>query len=402
MKGVSRVIVIGALGYFVDIYDLVLFSILRVSSLKGIGVPDSELLSTGVQLLNSQMLGMLVGGIFWGILGDKRGRVSVLFGSILMYSAANIANAFVTSVPQYTILRFIAGVGLSGELGAAITLVSEVMSKEKRGYGTAIVAGVGLSGAVFAGLVGDMFSWKVAYIIGGCLGFLLLILRIQMLDSPVFQKMQQEKEIRRGDLRLLFQSRARFSKYLYGILIGVPIWYVVGILVTFCPEIGKALGAVEPLSPGKGIFYTYAGISIGDILSGFISQWWKSRKKVVLTCLCALAGLELILLFSSHFSASYFYTLCFFLGLVTGYWAVFVTISAEQFGTNLRATVATSTPNFVRGSVVLITSAFQYLKDPLGIQYSALAVGISTIMLALWALSRMQETFGVDLDYIEK
>lgn len=394
-------VLVGALGYFVDIYDLVLFSILRTASLKDLGVPEADLLEVGVRLLNWQMSGLVLGGILWGILGDKRGRLSVLFGSIFLYSAANIANAFVTTVDQYSCLRFIAGIGLAGELGAAITLVAEILPKEVRGYGTAIVAGVGLSGAVFAGLTADLMTWRAAYFIGGALGMLLLITRMTLVESGMFAEVKTQS-VRRGDLRLLFANGARAWRYLSCILIGVPIWYVVGILVTFAPEIAQALGAVEPVSAGKGILFCYLGIAIGDLGSGVLSQWIGSRKRVVAFSYAIEALLVGILLFSHGFTANYYYIVCFLLGLSTGYWAVFVTMASEQFGTNLRATVTTTVPNFVRGSVVLLTLGFRALQAPLGLAGSALAVFVVSMVLAIFALRSLEETHARDLNYLEE
>ncbi len=396
----SPLVLVGALGYFVDIYDLVLFSILRTASLKALGVPEAELLDTGVLLLNWQMSGLLVGGIIWGVLGDKRGRLSVLFGSILLYSLANIANAFVQSVEQYTVLRFIAGIGLAGELGAAITLVAEVLPKEIRGYGTALVAGVGLSGAIFAGLIADILDWKAAYFTGGVLGLLLLLARVRLAESGMFSELKTSG-VRRGDIRLLFASGARAWRYVCCILIGVPIWYVVGILVTFSPEITKSLGVLEPVSAGRGILFCYAGVAPGDLASGVISQWIGSRKKVVAVALAVEAVLVVALLFSRDFTAAYFYGFCFLLGFTTGYWAVFVTMASEQFGTNLRATVTTTVPNFVRGSVVLLTLAFKHFQHALGLAGSALAVFAVILVLAIIALVSLEETHSRDLNYLE-
>ncbi len=392
---------VGALGYFVDIYDLVLFSILRTDSLKGLGVAEGDLLHWGVTLLNWQMTGLLVGGIIWGILGDKRGRLSVLFGSILLYSLANIANSFVQTTEQYAALRFIAGLGLAGELGAAITLVSEVLPTDIRGYGTAIVAGVGLSGAVFAGLIADFMSWRAAYFTGGSLGLLLLFARVSLAESGMFAEAKTTAGVRRGDITLLFANWKRTSRYLACILIGVPIWYCVGILVTFAPEIGKALGAVEPISAGRGILFCYAGVALGDLGTGVLSQWIGSRKKVVAYALVVEAILTVVLLFSSGFTATYYYTICFFLGLATGYWAVFVTMASEQFGTNLRATVTTTVPNFVRGSVVILSLGFQAMQPRLGLAGSALTVFGIVFVLAVIALMSLDETHSRDLNYLE-
>lgn len=393
-------VLVAALGYFVDIYDLVLFSIVRVASLRGIGVPEGELLDAGVLLLNMQMGGMLLGGLLWGVLGDKKGRLSVLFGSIFLYSAANVANGFVQSVPAYAALRLIAGIGLAGELGAGITLVAEVMGRETRGWGTALVAAVGILGAVVAALIGDAFPWRTAYFVGGGLGLGLLLLRVGIVESGMFEKVQRHATSR-GNFLMLFQKRARAVRYLSVILIGVPIWYVVGILVTFSPEIGRAMGMPEPPQAGRAIMFTYIGLAIGDLGSGAASQLVKSRKKIVGLFL-GLTALGVALYFTAAgASLPVFYATCLGLGIATGYWAVFVTMASEQFGTNIRATATTTAPNFVRGAVVPLTSVFQLAKDGLGVTGSALAVGVVTLLVAALALRGLDETYGRDLDYVE-
>ena len=394
-------VIVSALGYFVDIYDLVLFSIVRVASLRDLGVAEADLLPVGVRLLNMQMTGMLIGGIVWGILGDKLGRVSVLFGSILMYSLANIANGMVTDVESYAWLRLIAGIGLAGELGAAITLVSESLPKESRGIGTSLVAGIGVSGSLLAATVGKHFSWQTAYIIGGCLGLSLLILRVKLLESGMFDQMRVESRIRRGDIMMLFNNVERFGRYVDWILIGLPIWFVIGILVTFSPEICKELGVTGTISAGDAIFWTYAGLVIGDIASGLLSQWLKSRKTTLWIFQIASAILILIYLFSRGMTPDYYYLLCFLLGCSVGYWAIFVTVAAEQFGTNLRATVTTTVPNFVRGSVVVISTAFTIFKDKVGTIQSAITVGMICVVIGMFALKRIKESFGRDLNWME-
>lgn len=394
-------VIVSALGYFVDIYDLVLFSIVRMASLRDLGVPEADLLDVGVRLLNMQMTGMLIGGIIWGVLGDKLGRVSVLFGSIILYSLANIANGLVTNVEAYAWLRLIAGIGLAGELGAAITLVSESLTKESRGIGTSVVAAVGVSGALLAATVGKYFSWKIAYVTGGVLGLALLMLRIRMLESGMFHKVKAEEHVRRGDVRMLVNNLERFGRYVDCILIGIPLWFVIGILVTFSPEICKELGATGPVSAGDGIFWAYAGLVVGDILSGIVSQWLKSRKATLWIFQLSSAVIVGVFLFSREMPPSYYYFLCFVMGISVGYWAIFVTVAAEQFGTNLRATVATTVPNFVRGSVVLVSTAFTYLKVQVGTVESALTVGMVCYLVGLMAIRRIQESFGRDLNYLE-
>ncbi len=397
----NTTVLVSALGYFVDIYDLIIFSIVRVPSLTTLGVPQKELGNVGLTILNMQMAGMLVGGIIWGILGDKKGRLSVLFGSILLYSIANFANAFVPNTDLYALLRFVAGVGLAGQLGAAVTLVSEVMPKETRGYGTALVATIGVTGAIFAAIVGELFSWQTAYIIGGILGFVLLLTRMHMFESGIFKTVQTANVVK-GKFTSLFTSRDRFFRYLNCILIGLPIWFVVGVLVTLSPEFGKLLGYNDPIMAGRAVMFTYTGLIFGDFLSGFISQLLKSRKKIVLFFLLSTLTFILIYLFLPGKSAAYFYSLCFALGFSIGYWAVFVTVASEQFGTNLRATVTITVPNFVRGAVVVLVSAFKWLIPMIGMVHAALVVSVVSIAIAIVSLYHLHETFGRDLNFTEE
>lgn len=400
-NAIGAAIVVAALGYFVDIYDLILFSIVRVPSLKSLGLEGSQLLDVGAWLLQMQMGGMLIGGILWGVLGDLRGRLSVLFGSIFLYSIANIANGFVTTVDQYAWLRLIAGIGLAGELGAGITLVSEIMHKDKRGYGTTIVATVGILGAVVAWLVGDYFDWRIAYFVGGGLGLALLVLRIGVYESGMFSAVKASN-VQRGNFFSFFSSGRRTLKYLNCILIGVPIWYVVGILITFSPEIGVALGMPELPDAGKAVMFCYIGLAAGDLVSGTLSQVFKSRKKITFIFLCLTAICVLIYIMSSGISATMFYVLCVALGFSSGYWAIFVTIASEQFGTNVRATATTTVPNFVRGAVVLLTSLFKTLNPQLGILTTTAIIGFPLLLIAMLSLWGLEETYGKDLDYVEE
>jgi putative MFS transporter len=398
----SLPVIVAALGYFVDIYDLVLFSIVRVPSLKSLGFSGQDLIDKGVFLLNMQMVGMLIGGILWGVLGDRRGRLKIMFGSIFLYSVANLANGVVSSLTAYSVLRFIAGIGLAGELGAGITLVSEVLHTSIRGYGTMLVATVGVSGAILANIVANAFNWQYAFIIGGGLGLLLLIARISIAESGMFQAMEAEDGIRRGDLIALFADRRRFLRYLNSVLIGIPIWFIVGILITFSPEFAKTLGATGPVSAGNAVMFCYLGLVFGDLSSGLISQVLKSRKKVVLLfMLLSIAAIAFYFL-QGRSTPGFFYGVCLVLGFTSGYWAIFVTIAAEQFGTNLRATVATTVPNFVRGMVVPITILFQFFRKYIGLELSALLVGALCIIAAFLSLSSLEETFHKDLNYFEE
>lgn len=404
-------VIVAALGYFVDIYDLLLFSIVRQSSLMSMGVPEARLLETGEFLLRIQMGGLLLGGLLWGIMGDKRGRLSVLFGSILLYSLANIANGFASTVEQYAWLRFIAGIGLAGELGAGITLVSETLPKEKRGYGTTIVAAFGLMGAVVANVVSKLTDphWQIAYFIGGGLGLLLLIARVGILESGMFLQ-TKDKNVERGNVLALFSNRGRFVRFIGCIFIALPIWYAIGILITFSPEFAKALGIVEKVKAGDAVMLGYIGLAVGDMISGVASQLLRTRKKIVRLFIFLTLGVVLLYLFPPVKTVSFFYFTCFMVGVGIGYWALFVTIAAEQFGTNLRSTVATSVPNFIRGTVIPITLLFKYLRlqfgdstpgNAQGVIFGALAVGIVTIIIALIALRAIDETFGRDLNYEE-
>ncbi len=397
------VVIVASLGYFVDIYDLILFGIVRVPSLKGIGIADDQLLEKGIYLLNMQMIGMLLGGILWGIMGDKKGRLPVLFFTIALYSIANIANGFVTNIEQYALLRFFAGLGLAGELGIGITLVAEVMTKETRGYGTTLVSGIGIAGAVLGFLVADVFNWRIAYFVGGGLGLLLLFLRAFVYESGMFEKTKEtHKHIKRGNFMSLFTNRKRLMKYIFCILIGVPVWFVIAILVIMSPEFSKALNINGPIVGGAAIMWHYVGASIGSFATGLLSQWLKSRRKALLIAFIFLILFTLIYFSSYGFSSVSFYIIIALLGMAQGYWAVFITIASEQFGTNLRATVTTTVPNFVRGATIPITLAILFLKQKFDLLTAGIIVGTVCIGLALIALHYLEETFHKDLDYHEE
>lgn len=397
------IVIVASLGYFVDIYDLILFGIVRVPSLKGIGISGDQLLEKGIYLLNMQMIGMLLGGILWGIMGDKKGRLPVLFFTIALYSVANFANGFVTNIEQYAVLRFFAGLGLAGELGIGITLVSEVMSKETRGYGTTLVSGIGIVGAVLGFLVADLFNWRVAYFVGGGLGLLLLLLRASVFESGMFEKTKNEhKHIERGNFLSLFTNRKRLLKYILCIMIGVPTWYIVAILVIQSPEFGKALHIKGNIDGGAAVMWHYVGLSIGSFVTGLLSQWLRSRKKALLIAFIMLLIFTSLYFSAYGFSAVSFYVILVMLGIAVGYWAVFITTASEQFGTNLRATVTTTVPNFVRGATVPITFAVLYLKIKFDLITAGIIVGSVCIGLALIALYLLEETYHKDLDYNEE
>ncbi|TLV00921.1 MFS transporter [Dyadobacter luticola] len=393
-------VIVAALGYLVDMYDLFLFSVVRVPSLKALNVPAEQLLTEGIRLLNYQMAGMLIGGVLWGIIADKRGRLSVLFGSIIMYSLANIGNGFVQSLDQYALLRFVAGVGLAGELGAGITLVTEVLPKEIRGYGTTLVATLGVLGAILAYFVADLFAWRISYFVGGGMGLLLLVLRFNVFESGMFKQVK-ENTVDRGNILMILTNKKRLGKYLMAILVGLPIWFVVGILITFSPEFGAAKG-VEGINAGKAVMLAFSGQVAGDIISGLLSQYLKSRKKVIrLFIILSLAMVVGYLLIPMQDLFS-FYLLCTLLGFCNGYWTLFITIAAELFGTNLRATVATTVPNFVRGATIPLAALFVQFKPDLGVIQSGLLIGVATSALAMLALYFLEETFTKDMNFVEK
>jgi len=390
-----------ALGYFVDAYDLILYNIVRMKSLQGLGVADADLMRVGLDLLNAQLIGMLLGGVFWGVWGDKKGRRSVLFGSIFLYSAATLANGFIHTLTAYTACRFLAGIGLAGELGAGVTLVSEIMPPKTRGYGTMLVASVGVLGVVTASVVGDLFPWRTAYFVGGTLGLGLLLLRMGVTESGLFESLKT-RPVEKGNFLMLFNNGARFRKYLCVVLSALPIWFLIGLFVTFSPEIGKSLGLDPSPQAGRSVLFFYIGITLGDLTTGYLSQRYRSRKKVMGWFL-GLAGLATAGVFVwGGQSLSLFYAGCGLLGWTSGYWAVFITASAEQFGTNLRATAATTAPNFVRGLTVPLALVFKPLAASLGAVHALWILGVPVWVMGFIALSRLEETYGKDLDYFEK
>ena len=405
----NLVVLVAALGYFVDIYDLQLFNVVSKTSIRGIGITDPEVVDRYDYILFLwQMSGMLVGGLLWGILGDQKGRKSVLFGSILLYSLANVANAFVVNLDQYSFIRFVAGIGLAGELGAAITLVSEIMHREHRGFGTMLIVTMGALGAVAAALISNnpfhffgLEPWQVAYLIGGGLGLLLLFLRVGTYESGMFDELKKRKEVKKGNFLMLFTEKNRLKKYIACILIGLPVWYCIGILIKFSEKFAGITGVAGDVKVGFAIMYAYIGLSVGDLLSGILSQVFKSRKKVIMGYLWGTVLLVSIFLFAKGLSVNSYYFLCFLLGCATGYWALFVTVASEQFGTNIRATVTTTVPNFVRGAVVPITLGFKSIELSSGSVYSAVVVGVICIGLAMVATMSVKETFSKDLDYLE-
>ncbi len=400
----SLPVLVAALGYFVDVYDLLLFTIVRQPSVMELGATAESIIVDSAHIINWQMSGLLIGGILWGVIGDKKGRLKVLFGSILLYSIANILTSFVQNVDQYAYCRFIGGIGLAGELGAGITLVSEMLPKHKRGIGTSVVAGVGLSGAVFAYFTFQYTKdWRLCYQIGGVLGLLLLVLRIRVAESFMFESAQLAN-IQKGNFFQFFTNKKRFSKYIKAILIGLPTWFVIGVLVNYSNKFATGLYGVNLIDSGRSIMFAYIGIAIGDLVIGYVSQYFQSRKKALLV-FYSLNILAMVLFFSAYNqNDERMYAICGLLGFSTGYWAIFNQMAAEQFGTNLRATAATTIPNMVRGALPLINFLF---LDILQKQFhwtivqSAIFTGLLVMSITMVAFIYTEETYHKDLDYLE-
>jgi len=393
-------VIVSGLGFLIDAFDLFLFNVYRIPSLKELGLSGDPLTRTGEHLLALQMGGMMIGGILSGMIGDKFGRASVLFASILLYSLSNIANAMVHDVGWYGLVRFLAGVGLAGELGAGITLVSERMTIEKRGYGTILVATLGALGAVLAGLVSEFISWRHAFLGAGIMGLGLLILRLRSLEPSMFLS-SRDSGIRRGSFALLLSNRRRAFRYLACILMGVPIWYSVGLVITLTPEIATFRNMTAfKLSTCFILFQV--GIAVGDLSSGMLSQLLKSRKKILLSymSLAIVFGfLHLVVMKSS----SGLYLTSLGMGLGCGYLSVFVTSTAEHFGINLRVLTTATVTNFMRGAITILVPMHLALQSyfHFDIINSLLIIGAIVWALALISTIRLPETFGKDLNYIE-
>lgn len=396
-------VIVASLGYFVDIYDLIIFGIVKNPSLTDLGLTSStDLFNTGNYILSMQMAGMLIGGIVWGVLGDKKGRLSILFSTILLYSLANLANGFVTGIQQYAWLRFFAGFGLSGELGLGVTLVSEVMSKEKRGLGASVVSGIGILGAVLAFVVAERFNWRTAYWTGGSLGLVLLLLRIAVFESGMYEKTKTQ-HISKGNFIALFTSRTRFRKFLFCTLLALPTWYTVSVLTINAPSFAQdALRITGTVKGSTSVMLHYTGAAIGSFLFGYLSMIFRSRKKAILLATSSITVLTAV--YFSLFNGTPFmlYLVLFVLGIpMGGLWAIFVAAASEQFGTNIRATVTTTAPNFVRGATILITFLLGMLTPVTGLWASGVIVGVIFIGIAFLSVLLTEETYGKDLDYVE-
>ncbi|MBP6022735.1 MFS transporter [Ferruginibacter sp.] len=399
----SLPVIVAALGFFVDIFDLLLFGVVRKPSFRELGLSEAEILTKGELTISIQLIGMVIGGIIWGIIGDKFGRLKVLFGSIILYSLANIANGFVQDINTYIIIRFIAGVGLAGELGAGITLVSEILPKEKRGLAGTIIATCGVLGGISAALLSKVITdWRTLYFIGGGIGLVLLVLRVSVAESTMFSTLEKTT-VRRGNYLQFFTNKDRFFRYAKGMLIGMPVWYCIGILIFFADEFAKRMG-INGITPGNAILFQYIGLGFGDVAAGLLSHQLKSRKKA-LYIFYFIFTVFIILFFTQHNSSpAWFYFICAGLGFGSGISVLYIITSAEQFGTNLRASAATSITNFVRGFTPLLLLIFTQLRNYNSIGYikGAWMIGIAVMLISLSALYFTRESYGKDLDFVEE
>ena len=402
----SLPVIVGALGFFVDIYDLQVFAITRLASFKELGVADDAAKTVGETIINWQMLGLVIGGIAWGVLGDKKGRKSVLFGSILLYSIATILNGFVKDINTYTLLRFVAGLGLAGELGASITLTGEMLPKEKRGIAAAIIATSGVMGTIVAYFVKDWSgdNWRLCYFVGGGMGLALLFLRMSVIDSSMYSS-TKTGGVQMGNLLMIVNNKERFIRYFRGILIGLPVWYVIGILITFSNEFAKNFG-ITGFDQPKSLMLQYVALAFGDMSAGILANYLKSRKKTLYIYYSILTVfIALFFILKGGGSATNMYLLCMGLGFGAGISVLYITMSAEQFGTNLRATAAISIPNLVRGFLPLMLFLFQFLRSKFVFDNyitAAWVVGIIVMVCSWLAVYFTKETFGKDLNYVER
>ncbi len=405
MKKQSYLIGIAAasLGFFVDLYDIIIVSVVRQSSLLGVGVPKEELLTKGVWLLNMQMAGMLIGGFLWGILGDKKGRLSVLFGSILLYSVTTWAAAYAPNYETFLFLRLLAGIGLAGELGAGITLVSEQMPQQKRGLGPAIIGSCGMLGALVGAWVGGRYSWQFTYQLGGYMGFALLFLRLGVLESGLFEELKKTHHTSmRGNLALILGNPYHLRRYVAVVLMGFPGWFVNGIVMTFTPEIAQSMGMGAIPSVATVFTMFFLGFTFGDLSCGLVSQWLKSRKRAIRLYLSAFTILTLAYFAVGRLSLHLYYALFLLMGVSVGYTIVLLTNAAEMFGTNIRSTVTTSALNLLRASVIPQSLLFSALTPALGAATAAGITGVCSISLAFWAFGHLEETFHKRLDFINE
>lgn len=398
------VVIVSGLGYLVDAYDMMIFSVVRTASLTDMGLSGDKLVEAGLQIMNLQMAGLLLGGLVWGMLGDKLGRMKVLFASIIMYSVANFGCGFAQGVADYGVWRFMAGFGLAGEAGAAITIVTESLPKTKRGLGVMLVVACAAMGPLLAGIVGELVEWRHAYMIGGVAGFALLFLRANVKESKVFEHVAHNKKVQRGNLLQFVTNWSLFKRYVCCVLVGVPVWYIIGIQTTLAPEFARSMGVVGAVAAGTALSFNFVGTIVGEILCATMAQVLQSRRQSLILWLLLTLGSVLGYYQLHDVTAQTFYFYCGFLGISIGYWVSLMAATAEQFGTNLRASATTSIPNFIRGSLIPMNMMFVYLHNKVGYSYeqTGLIIGGAVVAMALGALLFMPETFHNDMDFVEE
>jgi MFS transporter, putative metabolite:H+ symporter len=402
-KAIALGIIVSALGFFVDLYDIMALAAIGENSLRSIGIAEAAIKKELTYLQSMQMWGMLLGGFLWGIIGDKYGRLKVLFGSIILYSVFTLLNAFVTGINGYAACRFFAGLGLAGELGAGITLVSEQMRKEKRGLGPAIIAGFGVLGAIVAVIIGKNYDWKTVYIVGGTLGFGLLLLRLGVVESGLFT-IARKSNIARGSFMVILKNKEHLKKFACILLVGMPGWFVNGVMMQLSNFISKSMGMNPLPDKGKVIIYFFIALSLGDVMGGVVSQWLKSRKKSIYIFLL-LHLLMLVLFFTvAKNSVQLYYFIFAGLGLSVGFVIQLFTLAAEQFGTNIRTLVTSSGLNLVRGWVIPLAALFTWMNEGLLIieWKSAAVIAFVVVAVSFWALSQLEETFDKDLAFVNE
>jgi MFS transporter, putative metabolite:H+ symporter len=389
----SSLFLIGC-GYFIDIFDLVLFSTLRISSFEELKITDPTYWT--VVFFNLQMTGILVGGIFWGKMADIKGRSWSFMGTILVFSIANIINGLTSSLTVYGICRFIAGFGLAGEMGSGIALICEKVPDEKRSLYLGFVSSLGCIGAVLSGWLGDIVYWRYLFIGSGFAGILLTLLRKNLLEPDLFRK-TATLNIPRGQWKTLFQSPPDLIRFILLIFLGIPMWYIIGILWSFSTEMTSTIG-LNIFTSGQAILWGYVGVWMGDMLMPFVSQFLKSRIFTIQICLIMmLLGVIYLFQFQPHSLLSFQLT-HIFLGFTIGYWAVYATLCGESFGTNIRALTSTSLPSLIRFSSIPMMIIYQYGRDENELNI-ALGMGLTVLCISMITTYFIKDTFQKDIDF---
>lgn len=409
-QSIALLILVASLGYFVDAYDLIIASVVRSSAivelgLAQVGTPEHTKYAQLFEYVQSA--GILLGGIIFGVYSDKKGRKKALYYSIAIYSIANILNGLLSaSVPfvgtVYCILRFICGFALAAELSIGIVMISETMKAKHRGYGTMIVVSFGILGAVLAAVLFEFIGihWQTLYLIGGIAGVLLLIFRFSVKETNPFLDLENQ-ESERGSWVMIFKNRRLLKILFNAILLGFPIYFFISIPIKFATDYGKELGlTIKGTIP---IIVFYIAMSVSDIIANYLCQLFENRKKVLYFYL----GLCTISVFLLHFyppttPEQYFYLFSPLMGFASGYWALLITFTNEQIGTNIRSTYTTAVPNVVRSLFIPIQLLLTVLQPTFGTSTSVFYIGVLAVILALLGLYSLKETWGKNLKFIDE